>query len=108
VHFATYGKSQKVTNARRNPKSSVLVEDGATYSELRGVLIQADCEILDDPGLATEVLFDITMRYEGVDVRQAGEQAIEMVRQRASKRSVMRMNAVRTVTWDHRKLAGVY
>lgn len=108
VHFATYGKSQKVLNARRNPKVSVLVEAGSTYAELRGVLIQADCAVIDDPELAAEVMFDMTRRYEGVDVREVGEDAMAVVRQRASKRSVLRADPVRVVTWDHRKLAGAY
>lgn len=108
VHFATYAKSQKILNARRNPKISVLAEDGRTYAELRGVMIQADAEVVDDPGLAAEVMFDMTTRYEGVDVRALGGDAMDAVRLRASKRAVLKVVPFRVMSWDHRKLAGLY
>lgn len=108
IHFATYAKSQKILNARRNPKISVLAEAGRSYAELRGVMIQADAEIVDDAGLAAEVMFDMTARYEGVDVRALGDAAMDAVRQRAAKRAVLRVVPVRVMTWDHAKLAGVY
>lgn len=108
IHFATYAKSQKILNARRNPKISVLAEDGRSYAELRGVMIQADAEIIADADLATEVMFDMTARYEGVDVRSIGAGAMDAVRQRASKRAVLRVVPVRIMSWDHGKLAGVY
>lgn len=108
IHFATYAKSQKVVNARRNPKISVLAEDGRSYAELRGVLVQADAEVVDDPDLAAEVMFDMTARYEGVDVRALGDAAMDAVRQRAAKRAVLRVVPVHVTSWDHAKLAGTY
>lgn len=108
IHFATYAKSQKILNAQRNPKVSVLVEDGTAYAELRGVMVQADAEVVADPDLATEVLFDITARYEGFDVRAMGADAQDAVRRRAAKRSVLKAVPVRVVSWDHRKLGGIY
>src|SRR5437899_13101671 len=50
--FATYGKSQKIVNYRRNPAAAVLVEDGRVYQELRGLLIQGRAVAVDDPELA--------------------------------------------------------
>ena len=37
VWFETKAKSQKVQNLRRDPRISVLLEDGLTYDTLRGV-----------------------------------------------------------------------
>jgi len=108
IHFATYAKSQKILNARRNPKISVLLEDGNAYAELRGVMIQGDAAIIDDPDLAAEVMFDMTARYEGVDVRVLGPDAQDAVRQRAAKRAVLKVVPVRVMSWDHRKLGGIY
>ena len=34
--FGTYSRSQKIMNLRRNPRISVLLEDGLIYEELRG------------------------------------------------------------------------
>jgi len=37
ICFETKSKSQKAVNLRRDPRISVLVEDGQTYEDLRGV-----------------------------------------------------------------------
>jgi PPOX class probable F420-dependent enzyme len=42
-------KAQKVVNLRRDPRITVLVEDGEFYDELRGVSIEGTAEIVDDP-----------------------------------------------------------
>src|ERR1043166_5421132 len=47
-YMTSYGKAQKVVNIRRNPKVAVMIEAGDEYAELRGVMIQGRCEILDD------------------------------------------------------------
>lgn len=46
--FETYTKSQKVLNVRRDPRVTVLVEDGETYEELRGVEIVGHAVIHED------------------------------------------------------------
>lgn len=107
-HFATYAKSQKVVNYERNPKASVLVEDGDAYNELRGVLVQGDAELIRDPELAGDVMVAMTARYAGLDFGAAPAEVEEQVREKAAKRTVIRIDPVRTVTWDHRKLGGVY
>jgi nitroimidazol reductase NimA-like FMN-containing flavoprotein (pyridoxamine 5'-phosphate oxidase superfamily) len=37
--FETYAKSQKIKNLQRDPRITVLVEDGDEYNQLRGVEI---------------------------------------------------------------------
>ena len=49
IAFWTYGKSQKILNLRRDPRLSVLVATGEVYEELKGVSIQGQAEIVDDP-----------------------------------------------------------
>src|SRR5436190_11853481 len=51
ICFETKGKSQKAVNLRRDPRISVLVEDGATYEDLRGVSIEGTAEVTDDADL---------------------------------------------------------
>src|ERR1043166_1500017 len=46
--FYMTSKAQKVVNIRRNPKVALMIEAGDEYAELRGVLIQGRCEILED------------------------------------------------------------
>jgi PPOX class probable F420-dependent enzyme len=100
----TYAKSQKAQNLRREPRVGVLVEAGQRYDELRGVLIQADAEIIeavDEVYRAGRALHD---RYA-----QPGEDpaAIESsVRAQAPKRVLIRVPYTRVVSWDHRKLHG--
>ena len=48
VKFATYASSQKVKNAERDPRVTLLVETGQAYSELRGVMIEGEAEITTD------------------------------------------------------------
>src|SRR5256885_9570449 len=43
-------KAQKVVNLRRDPRITVLVEDGDYYDELRGVSVEGTAEIGADPG----------------------------------------------------------
>jgi PPOX class probable F420-dependent enzyme len=100
----TYAKSQKAENLRRDPRVSVIVESGERYEELRGVLIQAEAQLIDD---AEEILLGglrLHARYrEGSsDGDQHG--AEESVRAQASKRLLIRVPYTRVISWDHRKL----
>jgi PPOX class probable F420-dependent enzyme len=107
-HFATYAKSQKVKNFERNPKCSVLVEDGASYAELRGYSVEGEAEIVDEPGLVFRVLCEISKRYTGIDPVAAGPMVEGQIRARAEKRVAIRVQPVREISWDHRKLGGGY
>src|SRR5215470_2071635 len=44
-YMTSYGKAQKVLNARRNPKVALMVETGGAYAELKGVMVRGECEI---------------------------------------------------------------
>ena len=44
----TYAKSQKVRNLERDPRATLQIEDGDTYDELRGVMIEARVELHRD------------------------------------------------------------
>ena len=48
IAFWTYRKSQKVLNLRRDPRITVLVEDGKAYGELRGVQMAGRAILSDD------------------------------------------------------------
>ena len=48
VWMRSYAASQKVINLARDPRASVLVEDGARYAELRGVQLTGRMELVDD------------------------------------------------------------
>ena len=44
----TYAKSQKVKNLERDPRCTLLVEAGHEYTDLKGVQIEAEAEIVRD------------------------------------------------------------
>ena len=42
ILVTSFRKSQKVKNLERDPRATLLVESGETYSELKAVMIQAE------------------------------------------------------------------
>ena len=103
----TFGKSQKVKNLERDPRCTLLVETGELYGELRGVQIEAEAELIRD----SEVIFDfakeLTVRYSDGIEEIEGDAAAGLLAQ-AQKRVAIHFRPVRTASWDHRKLGGVY
>jgi PPOX class probable F420-dependent enzyme len=107
IWIYTYAKSQKVRNLERDPRATLMIETGHEYAELRGVMIEAEAEILHDDELVYEVAEQLTLRYAaGLDSVEGD--AADALRAQARKRVAVRFRAVRTASWDHRKLGGVY
>jgi PPOX class probable F420-dependent enzyme len=99
----TYGKSQKVVNARRDPRCCALIETGDHYLELRGVQITGDLQISDDVERICWVAARLMVKYEGVDPEHIP--ALEAAYgERAPKQVAMGLSLERIVSWDHRKL----
>ncbi len=98
----TYAKSQKTQNLRRQPQVGVLIEAGDRYDELRGVLIQANAEIIDAPDEVYRIGRALHARYAepGEDPRRTEES----VHVQATKRVAVRVPYTHVVSWDHRKL----
>src|ERR1700730_17615759 len=46
-YMTSYAKAQKVVNVRRNPRVALMIEAGGAYSELRGIMVRGDCEIVE-------------------------------------------------------------
>jgi PPOX class probable F420-dependent enzyme len=103
----TYAKSQKVRNLERDPRATVLVETGHEYGELRGAMIEAEAEIHRDFETVLGFAEELTLRYaEGISsVEGDAKAALEA---QAPKRVALRFRPLRTASWDHRKLGGVY
>lgn len=103
----TYAKAQKVRNLERDRRATLLVETGHEYTELRGVMIEAQAEIHRDFDTVLGFAEELTLRYaEGISsVEGDAKAALEA---QAPKRVAIRFEAVRTATWDHRKLGGTY
>ena len=107
IWIYTYAKSQKVRNLERDPRATLIVETGHEYTELRGVMIEADAEINRDHDLVFDVAKQLTLRYaDGFDSIEGD--AAEAMRAQAQKRVAIRFAAKRVASWDHRKLGGTY
>ena len=107
IRCTTFGKSQKVLNWQRDPKATLLVESGVEYADLKGVVIYATCEIIDDLDAVKDTLVAINSRGRSLDDSAKGKLR-DAVSGTAAKRVVLKFTPVRYVTWDHAKLGGRY
>lgn len=104
VHMTTFRKSQKVVNLRRDSRSTLLVESGDVYPELRGLMLRCNADVVDDAGLCLDVLTEVQAKHGGS--REPGLRAA--LESQAAKRCVLRFHPVHVSSWDHRKLGGTY
>jgi PPOX class probable F420-dependent enzyme len=100
VWFETKAKSQKAVNLRRDPRITVMIEDGQTYDTLRGVSIEGRAEIVDDPELILRVGISVWERYNG----PYSDEVRPFVDQMMNNRIAVRVAPSRLRSWDHRKL----
>jgi len=107
IVMTTFKKSQKIQNLRRDPRVSLLVEDGTIYSELRGAVLYGTAELLDDTEKVLDILASVSRRAQPLD-ENAREGMRKVLAATAPKRVGIRVRPKRIVTWDHRKLGGVY
>lgn len=103
----SYAKAQKVRNLERDRRATLLVETGTEYVELRGIQIEAEAEIVRDPGKVLEFGHELSVRYAGGIDSIEGDAAAALAAQ-AAKRVAIRFEPRRVATWDHRKLGGTY
>jgi PPOX class probable F420-dependent enzyme len=97
IMMTSYARAQKIVNLRRDPRATVLVESGATYKELSGVMVRGRVDLIDGPAALAQVL-----SLTGAD--PANPAAVR----RAQKRVVMRFHPERWASWDHSKIVGDY
>lgn len=100
IWVETKAKSQKAVNLRRDARLTVSIEAGFTYDQLRGVAIEGQGVIVDDPDRLWDVGVSIWERYNGVYT----EEVKPLVEFMLHKRVAIRLDVERTRTWDHRKL----
>jgi PPOX class probable F420-dependent enzyme len=101
VWMWTYRTSQKVRNLERDPRATLLVEAGETYDQLRGVMIEAEAELVDDFDAVQDLGRELGGRYAPGAEGPEAEAALAF---QASKRVAIRFRPRRVVSWDHRKL----
>jgi len=101
-YMTSYGKAQKVLNIRRNPKVALMVEAGSKYSELQGVMVRGQCEIIEGEDAVRAAFADMAR------ARGASYERPSAANDRAPKRVVLKITPEKITSWDHTKLGGVY
>ena len=105
IAFETFSRSQKVVNLKREPRISVLLEDGLEYSALRGVSIQGRARLVQEPEKVHPYALAVMRRNQPEipeDKLHAAASAL------AKKRTAVIIEPNRVVSWDHSKLGGTY
>lgn len=100
IAFETKAKSQKTLNLRRDPRLTVMVEDGDTYDTLRGVQIAGVAEIIEDPDVLWKIGVSVFERYQGPYTEEMTPFVEVMLRKRVG----IRLRPEKVASWDHRKL----
>lgn len=100
IWFETKAKSQKVLNLRRDPRMTVMIEDGLTYDALRGVSLEGTATIVDDTDALWAVGVSVWERYNG----PYHDEVKPLVEVMLHKRVAVRFDVDRTRSWDHTKL----
>ncbi len=101
----TYAKSQKVRNLERDPRTTLQIEAGDTYDQLRGVMWEATARLHRDTDTVARLGAEILARYAGTG---AGTQVDDAIVAQARKRVGLQFVVQRIASWDHRKLGGTY
>lgn len=102
----TFTKSQKIKNLARDPRATLLFEDGTSYEKLRGVSFECDVTVSDNYEVVRAIGIDLFTRYGNGSY--PAEPVIAMIEQQAHKRSALKFVPRREMSWDHRKLGGAY
>ncbi len=102
--FWTYGKSQKILNLQRDPRVTLLVEEGDEYSKLIGVELVGRATVVTDRDEIMRIGEAVYERYFG-EVTDETRPFVELT---GAKRFGVRVQVERTVSWDHAKLDGGY
>ena len=111
VTFRSFTKSQKIVNLRRDPRLTVLVEEGDEYAALRGLMIKGRARLIDDPSYVLGLYGKLTARYTwtGAGPVEMDEEALEVAfGSFAPKNTAVIVEPASIVSWDHRKLRGAY
>lgn len=100
IWFETKAKSQKARNLQRDPTMTILLEDGETYDQLRGVAMEGRGILVDDPDALWQVGVSIWERYNGPYT----DEMKPLVEFMLNKRVAVRFDVTRIRSWDHAKL----
>ena len=109
VVMTTFTKSQKIRNIERDARVSLLVEDGTVYAQLRGAVIYGKAELVREHERVLDILAKVTAKNAGGGGNAPDPGALrKALMATVPKRTGIRIRPDKIVSWDHRKLGGVY
>ncbi len=103
--YWTFGKSQKIRNLQRDPRTTLLVESGDEYAELMGVELVGRAEVLTDRDDIMAIGEAVYARYFG-EVTDEVRPFVQATGEPSASGCASTVD--RVVSWDHRKLEGTY
>ena len=89
-----------------DPRATLQVEAGVEYQLLRGVMFECEARIHRDTDTVAALGTEIFQRY--LDMPELDESVRAMIAGQAVKRVGLEFVERRRVSWNHRKLGGVY
>ena len=102
IVFETYTSSQKVVNLERDPRITVLLEDGLEYNNLRGVMIKGTANLVSEPTEVKEIAREVIKRNQPEIPDEMLDDAAASL---AVKRTVVTVIPEKVISWDHRKIS---
>ena len=111
IVFRSFSRSQKIVNLQRDPRLTVLAEDGDAYAELRGVMITGEARLIEDPAYVLGIYGRLAAKYTLIGdgpVELSDEDLETAFARAASKNTAVVVKTIKIASWDHRKLGGGY
>ena len=107
IVLETFTKSQKVKNLVRDPRATLLFEDGDVYNTLRGASIRGKVELVSEVERVHDLHMQVLTRNTPEIPREVLEEATKSM---AHKKTaiLLRPADCKVASWDHSKLGGVY
>ena len=104
--MTSFAKAQKIRNVERDPRATLLVESGESYSDLKSVVLYCNVELVREPEAVAETM-GMIRGGSGLS-KDFSNEMNEQVRASFAKRVALRFTPFKTISWDHTKLGGRY
>lgn len=111
IVFRSFTKSQKIVNLNRDPRITVLVEEGDSYETLQGVMIKGTARLVNDRDYILGLYGRVGARYPfvGDTPVDLDPEALEAAFGRfAEKNTAVVVEPNKVTSWNHKKLGGAY
>ena len=93
VYVGCRAGTQKIRNIERNPRVSLLVQDGRTMGDIRGVMIQGDATVFTAP--------DDLLRLSREAARLRGTPEDQLPTEARPGAAYIRVTPKRIISWDY-------